>query len=211
MSSLDRTNSNLSWRLYGSYEAVEGGRVERALMDMTGGIGEIILFSERRAQTSNFQEDIKQVIWQAYKRNSLLGCAISVMSIWSCMKIGYSVSLCISVAVVWRRGKACQRSRSKYYRIVFSKYPRYRDVLSSKAMPIQSLELLMWWLIQALLLLFSVSVSYMIFQIAFVSIWLKLMLDPWGNHEEWLVDLMIWNRIISFFSFSSGKADSRTS
>ena len=110
---------------------------------MTGGIGEIVLFSERRAQASNFQEEIKQVIWQGYKRNSLLGCAISVMPIRSCMKIDNLLSLCALVTDIWRRGKACQWSRAKYYRILFIKYSGYRDVLSSKTMPTQSLELLM--------------------------------------------------------------------
>jgi hypothetical protein len=44
---------------------------------MTGGIGEVIKFSTRRAQVNNLEEDIKQKIWQAYKHDSILGCSIA--------------------------------------------------------------------------------------------------------------------------------------
>lgn len=66
------------FRFCGSYEAVIGGRIEEALMHMTGGMGEIIQVSARRSREHNFHETLKLILWQAHQQKSLLGCSISV-------------------------------------------------------------------------------------------------------------------------------------
>lgn len=66
-------------RLCGSYEAMEGGFTTDALIDMTGGIEEAFeLNSTATAGSKEFQEQIKTVLRQAYYRQSMIGCSITV-------------------------------------------------------------------------------------------------------------------------------------
>lgn len=70
----------LSFRLCGSYEAMEGGFTTDALIDMTGGIEETFDLNTGPG-TNNFQfkEQIKHVLWQAHLRESMIGCSITVI------------------------------------------------------------------------------------------------------------------------------------
>ena len=68
-----------SSRLCGSYEAMEGGFTTDALIDMTGGIEEAFeLNNAATAGSKDFQDQIKAVLLQAYYRQSMIGCSITV-------------------------------------------------------------------------------------------------------------------------------------
>ena len=69
-------------RLCGSYEAMEGGFTTDALIDMTGGIEEAFELNSAATATQEFKEQIKRVLWQAYLRKSMLGCSITVRSVF---------------------------------------------------------------------------------------------------------------------------------
>lgn len=109
-------------RFCGSYEAVVGGRIEEALMHMTGGMGEIIPISKRRAQDRNFRENLKLIIWQAYKHKSLLGCSISVIYISTKPSSTSKIEL-MNVSAIDRcnRRKACQWSCPRLHSILLLK------------------------------------------------------------------------------------------
>jgi hypothetical protein len=65
-------------RVCGSYEAMEGGFTTDALIDMTGGIEEAFELNSSSTAATDFKEQIKRVLWQAYLRKSMLGCSITV-------------------------------------------------------------------------------------------------------------------------------------
>jgi hypothetical protein len=57
---------------------LEGGFTTDALIDMTGGIEEAFELNNPSTITKDFQEQVKRVLWQAYRRKSMLGCSITV-------------------------------------------------------------------------------------------------------------------------------------
>jgi hypothetical protein len=57
---------------------MEGGFTTDALIDMTGGIEEAFELKNPSTATNDFKEQIKRVLWQAYLRESMLGCSITV-------------------------------------------------------------------------------------------------------------------------------------
>lgn len=57
---------------------MEGGFTTDALIDMTGGIEEAFELNSAATATKEFKEQIKRVLWQAYLRESMLGCSITV-------------------------------------------------------------------------------------------------------------------------------------
>ena len=60
---------------------MEGGFTTDALIDMTGGIEEAFDINQASTTVTDFQEQIKRVLWQAYLRKSMLGCSITVMQL----------------------------------------------------------------------------------------------------------------------------------
>lgn len=76
---IDCSIVSFSNRLCGSYEAMEGGFTTDALIDMTGGIEEAFeLNNAATAGSKDFQDQIKTVLFQAYYRQSMIGCSITV-------------------------------------------------------------------------------------------------------------------------------------
>lgn len=65
----------MSYRLYGSYEALEGGWTEDALVDFTGGVGSRINLKHPEQLPKDFFEDF---LCSQDKFNTLLGCSIGV-------------------------------------------------------------------------------------------------------------------------------------
>ena len=64
-------NHTLPGRLYGGYEALRGGNINESMVDLTGGVVELI---DLRSPPPNlFARLIK-----ASRRGSLIGCAIEV-------------------------------------------------------------------------------------------------------------------------------------
>ena len=71
-------------RLNGSYEALKSGKIQDALVDFTGGVGEVMSIQSRPAdQLFNLMMDIE-------KMNTLMGSSISVSRI---LFITYSVQV----------------------------------------------------------------------------------------------------------------------
>lgn len=60
---------------------MEGGFTTDALIDMTGGIEEAFELNNAVATNTDYREQIKRVLWQAYQRKSMLGCSITVVFI----------------------------------------------------------------------------------------------------------------------------------
>nr|CAD7599357.1 unnamed protein product [Timema genevievae] len=58
-------------RLYGSYEALDGGTICEAMVDFTGGV------SERIDLSRITQDSLLSIMLKAYDRGSLMGCAIN--------------------------------------------------------------------------------------------------------------------------------------
>ena len=63
-----------SHRLRGNYEALDGGKLQDALVDMTGGLGEIIDISE----DAEIPDNLYDLMWKSSQMNSMLGASISV-------------------------------------------------------------------------------------------------------------------------------------
>ena len=62
-------------RLYGSYHALESGKIAKALIDFTGGFDEIIDLTEKLCRP-NFTEEIKCILQQASTNKFFIGCSI---------------------------------------------------------------------------------------------------------------------------------------
>lgn len=62
-------------RLYGSYEALNRGKITEALIDFTSGIDEFIELN-RQTNSPNFKENIKCLLQQVSEKKLLLGCSI---------------------------------------------------------------------------------------------------------------------------------------
>ena len=65
---------NLNFRLHGSYNAINSGNIATALVDMTGGIGEII----RIVQKYKVPRDFFNSLMKNLQMNSLLTAGINV-------------------------------------------------------------------------------------------------------------------------------------
>ena len=61
-------------RIHGSYEALEGGWTQDALVDFTGGLG----MSVDLTQKDKLQKDMFDVMLRQQRNNALLGCSIRV-------------------------------------------------------------------------------------------------------------------------------------
>ena len=59
-------------RLYGSYEAIIGGRVHDALLDMTGGIAELVELAD------NSVDQLTTILTSCYRMDTMMGGAIFV-------------------------------------------------------------------------------------------------------------------------------------
>ena len=64
----------LSVRLHGSYEALVGGKMQDALVDMTAGVGEVISLRER----ATVPKGLFRIMVKMERANTLMGCAITV-------------------------------------------------------------------------------------------------------------------------------------
>ncbi|CAF0870416.1 unnamed protein product [Rotaria sordida] len=62
-------------KVYGSYEVLAGGFITDGLVDLTGGMDEVIMFDEELS-SPDFKEKIKRLILQAFARKSIVGCVI---------------------------------------------------------------------------------------------------------------------------------------
>ena len=90
---LHKNISDLEWltgdllcrRLHGSYEALEGGWTEDALVDFTGGIGDRVDFSN----PSKLPKDTWSRLYHDFAMNSLLGSSIHV----SYSQTGWSIHI----------------------------------------------------------------------------------------------------------------------
>jgi hypothetical protein len=62
------------FRLRGNYEALDGGRIQDAIVDLTGAISEYIDLSDK----SNIPNNLYDLIRKSYQMNSLMGASIHV-------------------------------------------------------------------------------------------------------------------------------------
>lgn len=69
-------------RLYGCYEAISGGRVHDAFVDMTGGISELIDMTERDKKPN--PDNLYTILSRTFSMNSLIAGAIFVSFAWFC-------------------------------------------------------------------------------------------------------------------------------
>ena len=63
-------------KLYGSYQALDGGLSIEAAVDLTGGIPEVINLAEKNRKA----EEIFNEMLEAYEANGFLSCSLSVSS-----------------------------------------------------------------------------------------------------------------------------------
>lgn len=69
------------FRLFGCYEALDGGGLEEALVDFTGGVAETIeLKTEHYDEDEAKREELYEVLRKAIKRKALMAAAIPVSS-----------------------------------------------------------------------------------------------------------------------------------
>ena len=70
----DKSQIGFVFRIHGSYEALEGGWTQDALVDFTGGLGMSIDLTEK----DKLPEDTFNVMLRQQRNNALLGCSIRV-------------------------------------------------------------------------------------------------------------------------------------
>ena len=58
----------------GCYEALSGGKLQDALVDMTGGLGEMISIADK----SEIPDNLYDLMWKCSQMNSMLGASIHV-------------------------------------------------------------------------------------------------------------------------------------
>ncbi|CAF1331017.1 unnamed protein product [Rotaria sp. Silwood1] len=66
-------------KLHGSYQTLDGGDINEALINMTGGLDETFNLSKldaKKDKQPNYKETIKRIMYQAFAKNSMLGCSI---------------------------------------------------------------------------------------------------------------------------------------
>ena len=68
-------------KLYGSYQALDGGLTIEAAVDFTGGIPEVINLADKNRKP----EDIFNEMLEAYVANGFLSCSLSVSSANTCI------------------------------------------------------------------------------------------------------------------------------
>ena len=61
-------------RLRGNYEALDSGKLQVALVDMTGGLGEVIEISDK----GEIPDNLYDLMWKSSQMNSMLGASIHV-------------------------------------------------------------------------------------------------------------------------------------
>ena len=64
-------------RIHGSYEALEGGWTQDALVDLTGGLGMSVDLTEKE----KLPKDTFNVMLRQQRNNALMGCSIRVKTI----------------------------------------------------------------------------------------------------------------------------------
>ena len=67
-------------RVYGSYENIDGGFINTALVDFTGGISEEVRLRKKSELPSNLFE----LMVRMFKMNSMMGCSIDVSVVAWC-------------------------------------------------------------------------------------------------------------------------------
>lgn len=60
-------------RLHGNYDIIDGGRIHSSLVDLTGGMGEMVPLKDSINDTN-----LKNIIVNCSKMNSIMGSAIFV-------------------------------------------------------------------------------------------------------------------------------------
>ncbi|KAL8604816.1 hypothetical protein ACOMHN_028444 [Nucella lapillus] len=61
-------------KLYGSYEALKGGRMADSLTDLTGGVSESF---KLRGKDANYPPNLRAILFKALDRGALIGCGIN--------------------------------------------------------------------------------------------------------------------------------------
>lgn len=64
----------ICFRLRGCYEALDGGKLSDAMVDMTGGLSETIMMSNK----STIPHNMYDTLWKSSQMNSLIGGSIYV-------------------------------------------------------------------------------------------------------------------------------------
>lgn len=62
------------YRLRGNYEALDGGKLQDAIVDLTGAISEWIDLTDK----SKIPKNLYDLVWKSYQMNSLMGASIHV-------------------------------------------------------------------------------------------------------------------------------------
>ncbi|CAF5128097.1 unnamed protein product, partial [Rotaria sp. Silwood1] len=67
-------------KIHGSYQTLVGGEVNEALINMTAGLDEnfsLFKLNAEKDKQPNYKEAIKRIMYQAFAKNSMLGCCIA--------------------------------------------------------------------------------------------------------------------------------------
>lgn len=82
-------------RLYGNYNPLDGGTIHKALVDLTGGLGEKIPLKEQISDT-----DLADLLIKCQKMNSFMGGAVFVCNVTvycQCILMYYIGSRCFNM------------------------------------------------------------------------------------------------------------------
>ncbi|CAF5028521.1 unnamed protein product [Rotaria sp. Silwood1] len=66
-------------KIHGSYQTLDGGEMNEALINMTAGLDEnfnLFKLNAEKDKQPNSKEAIKRIMYQAFAKNSMLGCSI---------------------------------------------------------------------------------------------------------------------------------------
>jgi len=79
--------------LFGSYEALEGGMTDDALVDFTGGVGYRVDLTKKR----DLPRDLFARMQMHYRMSTLMGCSINVSEVFciSASAIAFQIGVCL--------------------------------------------------------------------------------------------------------------------
>ncbi|KAL5017976.1 hypothetical protein ScPMuIL_003698 [Solemya velum] len=60
-------------KLHGCYEAIDGGKLQDALVDLTGGISEVIDLEDK----SKVSKSLYDILWKSFHMQTMMGCSIN--------------------------------------------------------------------------------------------------------------------------------------